>query len=185
MKAKRNYNCYFISFRSTNPRQLWKHINILLHYPSLPALPSYDSLNLLSQLFAKFFSNKIHKLHTNLLLLINLTSASPHFLIHLLHLTSRHSLVLPCTDEDFKLLSQSPNTNCDPIYKSLLKQFSHILQSLTLSICLSKLASSLINSKAIPYIITLKNKSNLDKEYLSNYRPIFHLSLVQSLLEDI
>jgi len=64
-----------ISSSSTNPRQLWKNINILRHRTSLTALPSYDSLSLLS--LAKFFSDKIHNLHTSLL--INRISASPHF----------------------------------------------------------------------------------------------------------
>jgi len=38
IKAKRTYNSSLISFSSTNPRQLWKNINILLHRSSLPAL---------------------------------------------------------------------------------------------------------------------------------------------------
>jgi len=56
MKAKRTYNSSLISSSSTNLRQLWNNINILLHRSSLPALPSYDSLSLLSQSFAKFAS---------------------------------------------------------------------------------------------------------------------------------
>jgi len=77
IKPKRTYNSSLISSSSTNLRQLWKNINILLHRSSLTALPSYDSLSLLSQSFAKFFCDKIHKLHTSLL--INRVSASPHF----------------------------------------------------------------------------------------------------------
>jgi len=44
IKAKRTYNSCLISSSSTNPRQLWKNINKILHRSSLPALPSYDSL---------------------------------------------------------------------------------------------------------------------------------------------
>jgi len=46
-KAKRTFNSPLISSSSTNPRTLWKIINMLLHRSSLPALPSYDSLSLL------------------------------------------------------------------------------------------------------------------------------------------
>jgi len=76
IKAKQTYNSSLISTSSTNPRQLWKNINILRHRSSLP-LPSYDSLSLLCQSFANFFFDKIHKLHT--CLLINRISTSPHF----------------------------------------------------------------------------------------------------------
>jgi len=101
-------------------------INILLHISSLPALHSYDSLSLLSQSFAKFFSDKIHKLHTSLL--NNRISTSPNFLPPF---TPPNLLSFSCvtTDGVSKLLSQSPDTNCDldPIPTSLLKQCSHIL----------------------------------------------------------
>jgi len=40
IKAKRTYNYSLILSSSTNPRQLWKNINILLHRSSLPALTS-------------------------------------------------------------------------------------------------------------------------------------------------
>jgi len=71
-----HYNCSLISSSVTNPRHLWKNINKILHRSSLPALLTYDSLNTLSHSFAKFFSDKIHKLHTSLL--SNHTSTSPH-----------------------------------------------------------------------------------------------------------
>jgi len=48
IKAKRTYNSSLISSSFTNPRQLWKNINTLLHCSSLPALASYDSLSLFS-----------------------------------------------------------------------------------------------------------------------------------------
>jgi len=77
IKAERIYNSSLISSSSTNHRQIWKNINILLHRSSLPALISYDSISLLCQTFANFFSDKIHKLHTSLI--INRISTSPHF----------------------------------------------------------------------------------------------------------
>jgi len=67
IKAKRNYNSSLISSSRTNPRQLWKTVNKLLHRTSAPTLPSSNSLSNLAQSFATFFSDKIHKLHTTLL----------------------------------------------------------------------------------------------------------------------
>jgi hypothetical protein len=136
IKAKRSYNSSLISSSSTNPRQLWKNVNKLLHRSSLPALPSYDSLSLLSQSFAKFFSEKIHKLHTSLL--INRTSISPYSLPSCIP-PNVSSFTCVTTDEVSKQLSQSPDTNCDldRITTSLLKQCSQILLPLASSICLS------------------------------------------------
>jgi len=73
INAKQTYNSFLISSSSTNPRQLWKNINILLHCSSLPALPSHDSLSLLCQSCANFFSDKLHSL------LINCISTFPHY----------------------------------------------------------------------------------------------------------
>jgi len=93
---------------------------------SLPALPSYDSQSLLSQPIVKFFSDKIHKLHTSSI--INRTSASTHFPPRFTP-PNFSSFTCVTTDEVFTLLSQSPDTNCDldPIPTSLLKQCSDIL----------------------------------------------------------
>jgi len=83
-------------------------------------------LGLLSQSFAKFFSDKIHKLHTSLL--INCIYASPHS-PHPITPPNFSSFTCVITDEVSKLLSQSPDTNCDldPISTYLLQQCSHIL----------------------------------------------------------
>ena len=64
IKAKRDYNSTLISSARTNPRQLWNTVNNLLHRTSTSILPTSDSLGSLSQSFATFFSDKIHKLHT-------------------------------------------------------------------------------------------------------------------------
>jgi len=44
-KPKRTYNSSLIPTSSTNPHQLWKNVNTLIHHSSLPALPSHDSLS--------------------------------------------------------------------------------------------------------------------------------------------
>jgi len=150
---------------------LFRSINILLHRSSLPALPSDDSLSLLSQSFAKSFSDNIHKLHINLLINVHLLT----FLLHLLHLTSHHLLVLPLMRF---LLSQSPYTYCDlyPIPTSILKQCPHILlpkitNIINLSLSTGISTEQFKNCYVHPH---LKNLTCMDKDDLGHYRPIAH-----------
>jgi len=169
-----------ISSNCTNPRQLWKNINILLHRSSLPdALPCYDSLSLLCQSFASFFSDKIHKLHTSLL--INRISTSPQFPPPFTP-PNFSSFTFVTTDKVSKLLSQSPDTNCDldPILTSLLKQCSHILLPTNTNIINLSLSTGIFQKL---FCTSLSKKSNLDKDDLGNYRPISHLSFLSKLTE--
>ena len=48
IKAKRKFKSSLISYSRTNPRELWKSVNQLLHRSSAPTLPSSDSLKNLS-----------------------------------------------------------------------------------------------------------------------------------------
>ena len=76
IRAKRTFNSSTISSNLSNPRKLWTAVNKLLHHGPSDDLPSSQHPQSLSDSFANFFSSKIHKLNTNLLL----TSAdtSPH-----------------------------------------------------------------------------------------------------------
>ena len=185
IKAKRAYNSSLIASSITNPRLLWKNINTILHRSSLPALPTYDSLSSLSHSFAKFFSDKIHKLHTGLL--FNHTSTSPH--VPPPFTPPCFSSFIPVTIDDVSnLLSQSPNTNCDldPIPTSLLKQCSHVLlptitNIINLSISSGVFPDQFKSCSVHPHL----KKANLDKEDLSNYRPISHLSFLSKLTEKV
>ena len=139
----------------------------------------------MSQSFATFFSDKIHKLHTSLL--SHHSCTSPH---HPPPFTppSFSSFKTVTADEVSKLLSQSPDTNCDldPIPTSLLKQCSHIfLPTLTkiinLSISTGVFPDQFKSCSVHPHL----NKSSLDKENLTNYRPISHLSFLSKLTERV
>jgi len=122
---------------------------------------------------ANFFSDKIHKLHTSLLM--NHISTSSHFPPPFTP-PNFSSFTCVTTDEVYKLPSQSSDTDCDldPIPTSLLKQCSQTLLplSLTSSICLSLYTGifpdQFKNCSIHPHL----KKSNLDKDDLSNYRPI-------------
>jgi len=132
----------------------------------------------LFQLFRLFFSNKIHKLHTSLL--INRISAST------LPFTPLNFSPFTCvtTDEVYKLHSQSPDTACDvdPVPTSLLKQCSYILLStITNIISTGIFPDQFKNCSVHPDL----KKSNLDKDDLFNYRPISHLTFLLKLTERV
>ena len=185
IKAKRAFNSSLISSSISNPRQLWSNINTLLHRSPLPALPTCDSLSSLSQSFAKFFSGKIHKLRLSLL--SNHTFTCPH--IPPPFTPPSFSSFTPVSNEEvLNLLSHSPDTNCDldPIPPSLLKQCSHVLLPTITNIINLSISTGVFPDqfKSCSVHPNLK-KSNLDKEDLSNYRPISHLSFLSKLTERI
>jgi exonuclease III len=182
IKAKRDYNATLISSQS-NPRQVWNTVNKFLHRSSAPVLPTSDSPISLSKSFAKFFSDKIQKLHTALL--SNLCHTSPHFPPPVTppNFSSFSSLTV---EEVSKLLSQSANTNCDldPIPTSLLKQCSAVLlptitKIINLSLSTGTFPDQFKSCSVHPHL----KKPNLDKENLANYRPISHLSFLSKLTE--
>ena len=137
----------------------------------------------MSQSFAKFFSDKIHKLHTTLL--SSHVQVSPHFPPPVTPPTL--SSFTPLTvDEVSKLLSQSPDTNCDldPIPTSLLKKcVSALLPTITKIINLSLSAGIFPDQFQTCSVHPLLKKPNLDKEDLTNYRPVSHLSFLSKLTE--
>jgi len=84
-----------------------------------------------------------------------------------------------------KLLSQSPDTNCDLdlIPKSLLTGnnilFPTITNIINLSISTGIFHDQFKNCSAHPHL----KKSNLDKDDLGNYRPKSHLSFLSKRIE--
>ena len=139
----------------------------------------------MSQSFATFFSDKIHKLHTTLL--SNHSRVSPHVPPPFTP-PKFTSFTCVTADEVSKLLSQSPDTYCDldPIPTSLLKQCSHILlPTITNIINLSISTGVFPDQFKSCSVHPLLKKSNLDKENLSNYRPISHLAFLSKLTERV
>ena len=185
IKAKRDYNSKLISSATTNSRKLWTTVNNFLHRKSSPVLPSYHCLKSLSHSFATFFSDKIHKLHTNLLLKANYSSPHIDPPFNPVNLSNFQPVTL---DEVSKLLSQSPATDSDldPIPTSLLKQCACVLlPTITNIINLSLSSGTFPDQFKSCSVHPLLKKPNLDKEILGNYRPVSHLSFLSKLIERI
>jgi len=95
---------------------------------------------------------------------------------------------LATEEEICKLVSQSSNTFCDldPIPTSLLKQLlPPLLPTITNIVNLSLSSGVFPKQFKLCSVIPLLKKYNLDKEELSNYRPISHLSFLSKLTERV
>jgi hypothetical protein len=185
IKAKRNYNSTLISSATANPRKVWTTVNDFLHRKSRPVLPSHECLKSLFQSFATFFSDKILKLHTNLL------SKSSHISPHSdppFHPVIQSNFQPVTHDEVSKLLSQSPATDCDldPISTSLLKQCASVLLPTITNIINLSLSFGIFPDQFKSCSVhALLKKPNHNREDLGNYHPVSHLSFSSKLTERI
>ena len=66
-KLKESKTVSLIASSFNNPRHLWHNVNKILRRTSSPVLSSCDPVGSLSQSFATFFSDKIHKHHAGLI----------------------------------------------------------------------------------------------------------------------
>jgi Reverse transcriptase (RNA-dependent DNA polymerase) len=183
--AKKSYNASLISASISNPRKLWNSINTLLDRKPTSHLPSSPSGKSLAQMFATFFSNKILKLHTALKSVT--TNSSPHALPP--NTPTSLTLFNPVTEEEVsRIVLNSSNAFCDldPFPTSLLKQcLPALLSTLTNIINLSLATGVFPDQFKCCSVIPLLKKYNLDKDDLSNYRPISHLSFLSKLTERV
>ena len=185
IQAKKLFNSSLISSSSSNPRKLWNTINKLLHRKHISQLPSSIDSKSLPHMFATFFSNKVLQLHSTIKLLS--TNTSPHFQPH--HVPANLTAFKPVTSEELsKLIYQSTNTFCDldPLPTSVLKQcLPALLSTITNIVNLSLNTGVFPKQFNISSVSPLLKKYNLDKENLSNYRPISHLSFLSKLIERV
>jgi len=136
-------------------------------------------------MFATFFSHQILKLHSALK--SSSTVSSPHIPPKNTP-TILSSFSLISEDEVSRIISHSSNpfSDLDPIPTTLLKQcLSALLPTLTNIINLSLVSGTFPDQFKSCSVIPLLKKYNLDKEDLSNYRPISHLSFLSKLTERV
>jgi len=112
-----------------------------------------------------------------------------HLLTHLLLL--QHLLISPLStpaseSEIYKVLSNCPNkqSDSDPIPTWLLKECSSVLVPTITNIVNLSLTSGQFHPILKESVISpLLKKSTLDKDQLSNYRPISNLSLISKIID--
>ena len=184
--AKKAYNSALVSDSKSHPRKLWQTINNLLHRKPPTVFPSTVSSTSLPDTFSSFFTEKISKLHSSLAANANLSS-SPH--IDPPYKPAALDYFYPVTeDEVIKFVRLSPDKQCDldPIPTSLLKQCIHVLAPIIRTIVNLSLESGNFPSNFKHAVVTpLLKKPSLDKESLSNYRPISNLSFLSKLTERV
>ena len=119
----------------------------------------------------------------------HLTHQQRHFVpTTLIFVKSYHHFLLHLFDKIAKLLIASTNIQCDlhPIHTFLLKQVSaNIFPILTTIVNLSLSIGTLLNHIKQSLVTSLLRKPYLDKDTLSNYRPIPNLSLIYKIAERI
>ena len=175
---------YYSNLVSDNPKRLWQTVNKLLHRQYSSLLSTTSPGTSLADSFASFFTGKISKLRLSLT--SNPTTSSPH------------SPSPPATPPDFsvfspasesevyKILSNCPNKQSDsnPILTWLLECWSILVPTIT------SIVNPLPHFRPVSWfhptlkesiISPLLKKPTLDKEELSNYRPISNLSLTSKI----
>ena len=181
--AKRQYYSSIVS-NAVNSKSLWKTVNGLLHRSPTPSLPSLPVESLPEQ-FSCYFSDKISNLRSSI---TNVSDFTPH-VPHPTHSTNEFSSFTPATtDEITKVILSSPDKQCDldPIPTSLLKKCIHLLApTITLIVNLSLSTAMFPQAFKHAIVTPLLKKPALDKESLSNYRPISNLSYLSKLTERI
>ena len=121
------------------------------------------------------------------ILLLSRVLPTPHPHTGPSHIPTDLTFFSPATEDEIcKLLSQSSNTFCDldPIPTALLKHCLPALLSTITNIVNLSLSSGVFPKQfKLCSVIPLLKKYNPDKEDLSNYRPISHLSFLSKLTE--
>lgn len=184
LKSKRNYYHSKLVSNKLSPKSLWNVINKILLRCTDKLLPSAQNSSELSNSFASFFSDKINKRRSYLQ--TNPSTLSPHTPPPFSPPTFTE-FSPATTDEIAKLISSSNNSTCelDPIPTSLLKKCSVLIPTITNIVNLSLSTGLFPDNFKSCSVHPLIKKPNLDKETLSNYRPISHLSYLSKLTERV
>ena len=182
LAAKKSYYSELVHSNLGQPRQLWNTVNSILHRHSSPSLPTCVST--VAQSFATFFCDKIAKLRAS----IPSNNASPHLPAPASTPSVLDAFRPTTVDEISKIIKHLPDKQCDldPLPTSLLKKCLPVLASTITNIVNLSLSTGDFPDRFKQSIVTpLIKKPSLDKENLSNYRPISNLSFLSKLTERV
>ena len=168
-----------------SPRKLFNLADKLLGRPDKRSpLPTTFPLHDLPDVFNNFFTDKIHKIRTELD-----QASSSAFLIKQTEQPSVSDFPAfhPVTESELKkTILKSKPTSCplDPMPTSLLIEFlDDLLPTLTNIVNSSLLSGSFPSTFKTAVVKPLLKKSSLDQNVLKNYRPVSNLSFLSKIIE--
>jgi len=185
LSSKKEYYSSLVSSASDNPKRLWQTVSKLLHCKSSSSLPTTSPGTSLADSFA-FLQAK----YPNSVFLSPATLPY-HLRTHhlLLPLPPNFSVFTPASESEvYNIMSNCPSkqSDSDPIPTWLLKECSSVLvHTITNIINLSLISGQFHPTLEESVISPLLKKPTLDKEELSNYRPISNLSLISKIIERV
>src|SRR6218665_3018848 len=178
---------------SSNPQNLWKTVNNLLHRGNSNPLPDSIPHASIADTFASFFTNKVSSLRLSLQTLLPTSTQYDY------PLADKNDSILPpaasfnlfelATEAEITTLihaSQNKQCDLDPIPTSLLKECADLLVPTINNIINLSLSTGTFPMQFKDSVIKpLLKKPSLDKALLSNYRPISNLSFLSKLSERV
>lgn len=181
--AKENYHKKKLS--ECNQRQLFKEVDRLANGIKPTILPSSIDIDTLANVFSDFFSKKIYDLR-------QLLDKTPHKLLSVVVNESCNSELTRFHPVSAKyvlsLVNKSTIKTCllDPLPTPILKDSLDVLiisitQIINTSLSESHVPPALKQALVRPVI----KKSNLDRDTLTNYRPISNLPFISKTLERV
>ncbi len=176
--AKCNYYTNKVNSGLNDQSSIFQIINNLMHKTSASPLPEHDSPSSLAQDFADFFNSKIDKIYHHL----ESIEETGHPVIpdpehqHLLR-----SFTLTTEDDILKIIKKSPIKSCplDPIPAAVFKEvYLPLIPVLNKLVNLSLETGLMPCDMKVALINPILKKPSLDREILSNYRPVSNLTYV-------
>jgi len=185
-QAKKRFHANLIISNTSNPRNLWKTINSMLHRKPEEHLPTSSPQSSIPKLFLSFFSDKITKLRSSIP--SHDSNTSPHFPTPICKPSQLSDFSPTSENEILAIIHSCPDKQCDldPIPTNLLKKCLNILLPIITNIVnLSIETGTFPDTFKSAIVKPILKKPTLDKELLSNYRPISNLSFLSKLTEKI
>ncbi len=184
LAAKKLYYSELVASNSGNSKRLWNTINNILHRHHCPSLPASIPASSLAHSFANFFGDKIVNLRAG----ISSTLTSPHLPGPVIAPPVFDSFRQATVGEISNIIKHSPDKQCDldPLPTALLKKCLPVLATtITNIVNLSLSTGDFPPSFKQAIVSPLIKKPSLDKENLSNYRPISNLPFLSKLIERV
>jgi hypothetical protein len=182
--AKSNYYISKIKESGKNTKKLFRTMNTLISTNTSNTLPTYDDESIMAETFADYFIDKIITIRASLPLINRDTNHSPHFKISC---NSQFTSFEPVTELELnRIIMSMSSTTCDldPLPTNLLKTcITAFVPVLTFIVNMSLSSENMPICLKMAIILPLIKKLLLNREILTNYRPISNLAFLSKVIE--